>query len=216
MLDITVDLKSLTRELDDLQQRQIPFATAKALSALALDVQQAERARLRDVFTLRREQWADHSIKITHFAKKAEPWATIAISPPGGASRADILGKFETDTEKRPFKGTHVAIPIEAKRNKRDIITRANRPGALHLRQVGKRIIGDKRTFLVKTRGGQELILQRTGRGKRSGVRALYLLVERVTITPDLEYYVTAERVVGKNWERRWDDAIALALATAR
>lgn len=216
MIDITVDLSGLTEQLTDLPLLQIPFATSKALSALALDVQSEQRKRLHEIFTVRRDTWVGRSIKITHFAKKAEPWATIAVSPPGGASRADVLGKFESDTEKHAFQGHHVAIPIGAKRNKRDIITKANRPGALHLKQVGNRIVGDKRSFLVKLSDGREMILQRTGRGRRSSVRALYLLVERVTITPDLEFGLTGERVVGKQWERRMEEALEVALRTAR
>lgn len=218
MIDIKVDLSALTLGLSDLQQRQIPFAASKALNATALDVQAAERRRLREVFTLRREQWADQSIKITHFAKKSEPWATIAISPPGasGASRADVLGKFEMDTSKRSIAGRHVAIPIDARRNKRDIITKANRPGALNLRQVGNRIIGDKRTFLVKTAGGREFILQRTGRGARSSIRALFMLVDQVKLTPDLHYRLTAQATIDRVWERHFLTWLEQALATAR
>lgn len=217
-IDLKVDLTPFTLFLTDVERRQMPYASARALSALAIDVQQAERARLRQVFTLRREQWADRSIKITHFAKKKEPWARIAISPPGasGPSRADIFGKFETDREKRPFRGTHVAVPIEAKRNRRDIITRSNRPGQLHLRQVGNRIIGDKRTFLVTTSSGREFILQRYGRGKGSSTRALYMLVPRVAIVPDLEYGITGERTFDRKWWQRMDEALEVAMRTAR
>lgn len=175
MITVDIDIKSLTRGLTDLQQKQIPFAASKALNALGLDVQVKERLRLREVFTLRREAWADRSIKMTHFAKKTELWATVAISPPGGASRSDIFGKFETDTEKRPFSGSHIAIPIGAKRTKGDIVRANQRPKNMHLHSEGGRIVGDNGTYIVKLKDGRQLLLQRgaLSKGRLNAARGL-------------------------------------------
>lgn len=229
MPSIAVDTRSFRESLTDFQQRQIPFAQAKAINTLAINVQTAERLRLREVFTLRRESWADRSIKITHFAKKSEPWARIAISPPGasGAARADILGKFETETEKRPRAGGRtIAIPINARRNKRDIIYGKERPTAFHFRQVGNRVLGDRRTFLIRMPDGTGLILQRRRktaqarqlgyRGKDEGLIALYRLMPEVSITPDLHFEPTALHVITRDWVTSMEAALELALRTAR
>ncbi|MEO7457073.1 MAG: hypothetical protein ABIY52_12495 [Gemmatimonadaceae bacterium] len=162
MITIRVDTDQLTRDLRDTQTRQVPFALVKALNALASeDVQPAERRRLREVFTLRREAWADRSIKITHFAKKAEPFVTIAIKPPGTQDRSDILGKFEDQTEKRAIGGHGVAVPMDVKRTKGGMISKGKRPGALHLHREGGRVVGDNGTYIVRLADGRELLLQR-------------------------------------------------------
>lgn len=216
MPTIDVDFKSFMRDMTALQQEQIPFALKNGLNATALAVQTAERRRLREVFTIRQDVWADRSIKMTHFATKAERWATVAISPPGRADRSDILGKFETESSKQSIAGRHVAIPIAARRNKKDIVTKANRPSALHLRKEGNRVVGDKRTFLVNLKDGRQLILQRTGRGRRSDLRALFYLVERVQLTPDLHYMLTAEGTITREWNGLMEAALDQALRTAR
>lgn len=229
-IDLKVDLTPFTLFLTDIERRQMPYASARALSALAIDVQQAERARLREVFTLRREQWADRSIKITHFAKKKEPWARIAISPPGanGADRSNILGKFEDQTQKVPRDGHSIAIPVAESLGRKGtgIIPHRNRPSGLNFRANGGAIQGDRGTFLIRLPNGRGLILQRQGRGRgRRGARAhgssadtkvLYWLQPRVRITPDLHYVITAERTFDRRWWQRMDEALDAAMRTAR
>jgi hypothetical protein len=225
MISIDVDTDSLTREFTALQREQIPFAVSKALNAVGLDVQAREREQLRETFTLRRPEWADRSVKITHFAKKTELYTTVAISPPGG-NRGDILGKFETETEKRARDGHTIAIPIRARRNKRDIIVGKDRPKAFNFQQQGGRIVGDRGTFLVRRPDGTGLILQRARRsakgrtlgykGKDSSVFALYLLVPRAELQPDLRFVPTAMEVVGRLWETQFGIAFDAALASAR
>lgn len=212
MLSITIDASPALEHLDDISKRQLPFALFKSLNDTVLDVQKGEFAHQEDLFTLRRPEWVQRSNKIIHFAKKSEPWATIGIHPPGGDGRADILTKFETEKEKRPFSGTHVAIPIDAKRNKRDIILRGNRPGAFNFKQIGKAVRGDKGTFIVKTARGNELILQRT----RRGVFAWYLLVPRVPIEPDLHFERIARDIIDRRWAYHFKRWWAEALRTAK
>jgi hypothetical protein len=214
-LTITVDSANATRYLDDVARKQIPFAESKALSAVALAFQAAEFHGIEQRFTVRRESWVKRSIKITHFAKKKEPWATIAIQPPGtgGASRADILGKFERDTAKRSRRaGGLIAIPIGAKRTAHGIVRGRDRPHALDLHPVGQSIRGARHTFLVQTADGRALILQRTAQG----VRALYLLMPEVRIHPTLEFEATAQRVVAREWDEAFRVAFAHAMETAK
>jgi hypothetical protein len=224
---ITVDTDAFTKGMDELQEKQLPFARSKALNAVGVDVQLRERARLREVFTLRREAWADRSIKITHFATKTEAYTTVAIQPPGGEDRGDILGKFETDTEKTPFRSTHgIAVPIDVARNSRDIIPAAQRPSAFHLHQEGGRIVGDKGTYIVKLADGRELLLQRTNVSARGGKHAgrgtsargtlLYIFVPRVKIKADLRFVPSAADVVERMWQQRFGEAFTAAMASAR
>lgn len=226
MIDIVVDYKHVVRHLDDLAERQIPFALAKSLNDTVVapkgagsglvTVQGAERLQLRKAFELRQTAWADRSIKVTHFASKREPWATIGIHPPGaqGDSRADVLGKFEQDKEKRPKDGHTIAVPVSPriKRSNKGIIAKRDRPKAYNFVQVGKTIRGDRGTFIVRQPDGSGLILQRT----KKGVVALYALVTRAELDPDLHFVETAFATVDHVWAINMEKAFEEAMRTAR
>lgn len=226
MINIVVDYKHVVRHLDDLAERQIPFALAKSLNATVaaprsgssglVTIQGEERLQLRKAFELRRPEWADRSIKVTHFATKKEPWATIGIHPPGsaGGSRADILGKFETDREKKPKDGHTIAVPVSSriKRSNKGIISKRDRPRAYNFRQVGNAIRGDRGTFIVRNPDGSGWIFQRTKRG----VFPLYRLLTEVEIDPDLHFVETAFRTVDRVWTLNMQRALEEALRTAR
>lgn len=219
MIEITVDYRRAVRQLTDDGRKQIPYALAKAVNATVLDVQKAERANLRSKFELRRPAWADRSIKITRFAKKSDPTAIIGIHPPGDASRADILAKFETDTEKLPRSGT-IAVPVSrigvGRRKSTGIIPKRERPRAI--------LDGsNKGVFLVRKKMGavgEGIILQRLsfGRGKnrRSSVVALYYLVRRARIKNNLHFQLTALNAVDKTFVKHMTTEFDKAMKTAR
>lgn len=228
MITLDVDIAGCNDWLTDVGDRQLPFAASKMLNALALDVQAAERAHLRDIFTLRRPQWADRSIKITHFAKKTELWATVAVSPPGAPQKSDILGKFEDQTEKTPAQGGRsIVIPTaDTKRTAGGIISRGMRPRALHFQRAKNStgrgqytvFVGDRETVLLQRPDGSGLIVQKNGphkAGTRDGT-VLYVLRPSVRIRPELHFKAIGERVVLARTAERWDEAAALALSTAR
>lgn len=211
-MDITikVDHKKAVAQLNDDAERQIPFALAKGINETIKDVQTSERVNLRRKFTLRRPEWADRSVKITKFASKRDPSATIGIHPPGagGDERSDILGKFETDTVKEAHHG-RVAIPIAAKRTKRDIVRANQRPRA---------IIASGKAFVIEhtKNPAVQLIVRTIGRGRRRVLETLYLLVKRVRLTRKLEFRERAEQAVDRSWVTNMRKALAEALRTAR
>lgn len=176
-LTISVDIKGALAGLKQVREDQIPFATMTALNTMAfaprgaplspLSAQGAIRSLARETFTLRRPQFFDLSIKQTHKATKRELWATLAVDAPG--DRDDILAKFETDTEKRPHSGRTVAVPISTriKRNNQAIIAKRDRPAGYNFRNVGKKVIGDRGTFIVRRADGSGVILQRIAQRQR-------------------------------------------------
>lgn len=213
---------------------QVPFATSRAINRTALDFQKAQRSRLHAIFTLRRVRWAEQSIKIKPFATKRSPEARISIDPPGGGrTKADILGKFETETRKGPFRGRSVAVPTEhVPRTGAGVIRKGWRPAELFAdaRQhgVGKVFSrkgnvykGARGTFLIRRPGGKGVILQRHGgmaatTGHDPNVRPLYFLVPYVRITPELEFVETAKKTIERRWPENFREAFDRALRTAR
>lgn len=218
-MEITVDTRDLIKGLNDFEQRQVPYALSNTLNDVAKLTQYRVRQRMGSIFTVRRKQWVDNNVKITNFAKKGDLRAAVQIQSPGGGNRSDILAKFEDQTTKAPKSGRSIAVPVEAKRNKADIIAKGARPKAFNFRRVGgskalshnvtQRIKGgigrgalevyegDKRTVMIRNAQGKGVILQRVGRGKnRDGMRVLYYLTPRVTISPDLRFVLNAREAV--------------------
>lgn len=223
MIEIQVDARKALGQIHDDGVNQIPFALANAVNSTALDVQRAARNRARSVFTIRRPEWVDRSMKIKQFATKRNPTAIVGIHPPGatGAQRVDILGKFETDTQKLP-RGRSIAIPVSSriKRGNSGIISSRDRPKAYNFRQVGKKIIGDRGTFIIRKADGSGMIFQRVkgpkapkGMKRSSSIFALYILARRARIVPDLKFIPTAQNVVDTRFNahmvREFDKAVA-------
>ncbi len=190
---------------------QLAFATSVALNRTAEDGQAAVRARLGGEFTLRRKTFIERTIKIENRdrATKTKPFVIVGVD----AAR-NVLAKFELGGQKKPLAGKALAVPIDVKRNKSDIVTKSQRIKSLNLRKVqgktgGVRIQGDKRTFVA---GGA--VLQRMGR--RGKVRVLYAFKASVPIQPDLRFEETVVRTVSARWRPNFEGAFAFAIRTAR
>jgi hypothetical protein len=218
MIDVTVSVSDFNLDMRAVRDDQLPFAFKNALNDVGLNIQTQERRHMHDVFNVRREDWLDRSVKITHFASKSDLFVNVGIHPPGveGEGRKDVLTKFETDHEKKPFKGKFVAVPTGAKRTKKDIVRAAQRPAAFNFHREGKRILGDNRTFIVHKGPDVALILQRVGKGRRSQVRSLYLLLRSVDIEPDLLFEQNALGVVTRDIEAAFTRRLEEAMQSAR
>lgn len=205
--------------------RQIPYAASLALNDAAQAFQREQRSWTGQIFRIRQPEWVRKSVKIAHFAKKSELWADIGIHPPGGDERADILGKFEDQTEKTPFQGTHIAVPIGPNQGK--ILRAGQRFRDFHFQPHGAGYRGTHGTFIIRLDGQRLLVLQRLEHGrrfKRQGklvhVRPhdavpLFLLVPRIQIRPDLHFYENAERVLPEAFQAHWPLRLEEALSTA-
>jgi hypothetical protein len=180
--------------------KQIRFAAAVGLTRTAKDGQAAVSAKLADNFTLR-TRWYEPSNAMgirVKAAKKTDLAAEIK-------TKADWLEKFETGEEKLPRR-RFLAIPTSnVRRNKRDIITRANRPAQLR----------DKRTFLLETRRGLTLF-QRKYRGKRSFIVPLYLMRQHARTPKRPSFYAPARHAALTRFGKNFADALREAFATAR
>jgi hypothetical protein len=207
---------------------QIPFATSRALNEVTKLAQLAMRNRTGQVFDVRRKGWVDASVKITHFSSKyeGELYTSIGIHPPGGDERADILGKFETESVVLPHAGAHVVVPLGPNAGK--ILRQGQRFSDYHFVKKGNRWEGDRNAFMIPISAGRLLVLQRVAKrsrykrnGKTVNVRPhdampLFVLVPQVHITPNLEFEKTVRAVVEQAWPIVAPQMIDMALASAR
>lgn len=208
---IRIDIKDVAKHLDALAQSQLPFATAKAITQTGLDFQKAERARFKQIFTERRADFIEkQGVKlIGGIATKAKPSITFGVDP-----KASFLDKFELGGP-RPTRTGSIMIPEDVKRNKRDIVSRGNRPRSL---LDSKKRSGAGGVFLLTTQRGKLApgLYQRTGRGGRGGVILLYALEKKAQIPASLEFEQTFQTIVKKNWQTNFQTALADAIRTAK
>lgn len=131
-IDVRVDSSGLNKWLGFLAQDLIPYACARTLTMLAQDAQAEVRRELPRRFTIR-NTFVEKGVKIKPASKsnlQSEVYAQME-----GAFSLDFMLLQEEGGTKRP-RGQNLAIPVDAKRSKRDIVTQANRPKAL-LRKKG-------------------------------------------------------------------------------
>lgn len=177
-------------------ERNLRFGVAMGLTATATQAQTAVFGALRGTFTLR-GGWFQ---KTNRFGIKVKP-----------AKRDDLVAEVRTNADwlvphekgmvKTGRTGGRIAVPTEnARRNKRDIITRTNRPSALR----------GKRTFVIKTTRG-DVLFQRKYYGKRSYIVALYNIEPRVRIRRQSTFF----EPIGKVVRRRLDDNIKRGMIRA-
>jgi len=179
--------------------RQLPFAAAQTLNGLANGTQALTRDDVRGDFVLRKPTFILNTIYRKpgeDFANKSNLLAAVRVD-----DRRDLLAKFETGgTKQNP--DHRIAIPLAVRRNKRDIVTAANRPAAL---------LQKPRVAIVRN-----VIRQTIGKGRAAATRVLYLLRPSVTIPDKLNMRENAETIATRDFERIAGAAIDKALATAR
>lgn len=130
MINIQVDSSKVSRYLMDVASKQMPYAMARALTKTAQDIQADILRLLPSRFTLR-NQWVTKGVRITA-ARKTKLEASIF-------TKDNFMELQEKGGTKKP-RSANLAVPTSnARRNKRDIITKANRP----------RSLGDKAGYFI-------------------------------------------------------------------
>lgn len=199
-ISIKSDIKKAIKALDDLQRKQVPFATAKALTDTAKAVQKAVIAQA--------EKDLDNPMPFTkrgfyvQRATKANLIAVVGIK--------DIQDKY---LRTQIFGGT-------SKPNKRALLkpknVALNAYGNLPRNRV-KRLLARADVF-SGTVAGIDGIWQRLGKdGKaKRNVKLLIRYKKEQRYKPQYKFYETAEKVARSSFRRNFDNALAEALRSAR
>jgi uncharacterized protein (DUF4415 family) len=212
VIKFSIDPRKLVKDMNDVGERQIPFAMMKTLNNTAEDVQAEQQEHIARKFTLRRPTFILNTVKINRgdFATKDNLRAIVRIDPD-----RDVLSKFEDEGKKTAmFAPVHaIAIPIEAKRGKNDILANNMRPRALQLTQIfskgSNRIAeGLQRTFLIQKPDGSGGIFQRQGHGLGSTIHLLFKLKVTVPLPKSLKFVENATRVVNEKLPENWAEVV--------
>jgi hypothetical protein len=201
MITVKVDgINQAISMLSDLGRSQLPFATAKALTQLANESRAEIVKDLPSNFTLRNQWWRPGSqfgmnVKTAKKTDWPRPVAEVY-------TRAHWMIIQETGGVKRPVSGSNLAIPTRnVRRNKRDIITAANRPSGSAMAKAFKKTIGGD-SYLVKP--------------SKKSLLSMYLIKPSANVRKKFGFEITVREIVARRWSTVFSNAVADAIRTAR
>lgn len=180
--------------------RQAPFALAGTLNDLANLSQKRVKDSLGERFTLRRPKF----VRDTIYRKTGEDWANKEKLEAAFRvnDQFNFLAKFEEGGTNKAREGRFLALPVDVRRTKKDLITDKNKPAALL----------QKKSVRISNR----VILQTTGKVKSKVTKMLYLLIRSARIEPRLGMALTSKKVVEQEFDRVATKNITNALRTAK
>lgn len=206
MIDISVrfDVKALQKSLDAIASKQLSFATAQAINAVAKEVQAAQRVNMAKVldkptpFTL-------NSVGV-RLANKSSLTAIVYVKDIAAA----YLLPYEQGGRNK----------LNAKALIKPVDQKVNQYGNLP-RTTVKRLAAKKNVFVgkVKTKAGEvDGVWQRSKavRGRKAGLQLLIKFQDAHEATQRLGYQDLARKVVGASFRRELDAALARAMSSAR
>jgi len=192
-MKVESNIKEILNYTDALK-KQLPFALSKALNSTAERIREATLKGASDVLTLRGNWWKPR----TKYGFNVKPSTKTRLV-------ADIYTKadwmvMQEEGGIKTAKGM-IAIPtVDVKRNKKDIITKGNRPRAI------------KGAFKVTSKNGNEFIAKRV-RGK---LVVLYWLEKKATIKGVYQFHDIAHKTFNEFMSKDLGDAIEYAMRTAK
>jgi hypothetical protein len=206
-MNVESNIKAFTRRLDKIHRRQIPFATARALTWTAKEAQAAIQNQIPIIFKVSRKWWLAKQptgIKIRP-ATKIEPVAAVYTQ----AYFADLQERGGT---KIPFKGRGLLVPTE------QVPKYGRKSGGAKKVMTGKKIIrkggrsdGDPIVTMPNSVKG---IFRRRGK-KRLPIERLYTFAESALIHPRMNFRKLAAFVAKKEFDRQFKKSLSMAMKSA-
>ncbi|MDH4038437.1 MAG: hypothetical protein OEY32_14060 [Candidatus Krumholzibacteria bacterium] len=215
-IDLPIDSAQLVLRLRN-GQRRLAYAVVNAINNTAKRIQNAERRRVDEEFTVRKKDFIRREAAIIKpFAnvRAARPYAEIAV----GQKPRLLLSAFERGAERKPFTpaARSVAEPVvggPARPRFAQPVTPELRVGKLRFdrTKTGRRrasVIRTK-TYLVSKVG----IFQRIG---KATTHAVYLFTRGKKLAPRLHFVETAEKEADKWFREEMEREVVNAIARAR
>jgi len=222
-----VDFRATVRALNEIQKKQVPFATAKSLTDLAKAGQAAVRVNTEKKFDLRAKAFIKRNIRITP-AKKREVRTGKAFS----AVRTDpkiksfMVGHEKGETRKA-MKSRRISVPGT------DLVKKAFRKasGGVKRRFLPSTLLKDfkgdrgvrgpktksrvKKPFIILGKNGVPLVVRRISK-KRKPLEILYSFKKFVKIDKKWGFEKTVKGIVQFKAKRIFEMNLKKALASAK
>lgn len=194
LIDLRFDAVPLVSFLERDVQKQVPFATALALTRTAALTQDAIREDLPRHFTIR-STWISKGIRATR-AKKSRLVAEVG-------SRDAFMARQVFGGVKESVDGGLVAVPREIRKTPEQRTTRARWPG---------RLLSKRNHFIAPLPSGDLGVFRRM----RSGLRLLYVLTDSVEVERRWPFFELAWAEIHREWPHQQIKAMIDALKTSR
>lgn len=190
------NVKEFTRGLDKIQKKQVPFATARALTWTAQDAQKGIIQRIPRIFNVSKKWWLKQQptgIKITP-AKKIRLISSVY-------TMAYFAALQEMGGTKRPHRSSILIIPT-----KKVPKSRRKSGGA-------KAMLKNKNVFSTKT-----AIFRKKGGKKRKNqkLELLYIKEQSANVRARFSFARTVKTIANRKFSRNFIKSLEMALKTAR
>ena len=196
MITVRANFGALTRNLDDLARKQVPFATARALTHMADAAAVANRRALPSIFD-RPTPFTMRGIAVEP-ARKSRLVARVFVRD----KQAEYLVLQETGGTRRPERRA-LLMPKAAPRNAYGNLPRR---GVAALKR-------QKDVFVGRTESGRGGIFRRLANDK---IQPLILFIDQAKYKPRFGFKGRVIKVANATMAPAFRQALAKALATAR
>lgn len=211
MISVQVDPRRFNRWLTAQAQKQVPFATAKALTNLAKGAQESLRSDIQRNMTIRRP-WALKGIQVKAAQKRDGLNGMYAEVGSKDWYMADQLDDKSSD-RKAPS-GRKQFLPYAARKGgKASMIPKGLRPAAVTQRAKSEGGSEDGKYFFKRGRGGRSMVYQNL-KGKK--LKLLYTVGDVQTIKPKLSLSESVRRAVAGKAEREFIRQMQAAIRSAK
>lgn len=219
---ITTNATQLAHALGDVYGKEIPFATARALTDVAFGVQRVEKSEMARALTLR-NKFSQSGVQVNPAERRDWPNTQAEV---GIERRRSYLIDHVTGGKRPGGKHGRAILEQEDLRSKSGRIPSGKRPGAMIERamrakqaQKARRTRGgaDKRLpFLFYSRKwGNEVLAQRTG-AERYPLRIVYAFRKGVSIKREYPFDLIAGREVNRSYYAAFDRRLRQAIASGK
>ena len=215
-ISVKNDIKQLTKDLNKVHSRQIPFAVSNALSTLAFDCRKTLQTILPDYID-KPTPFTTRSIQVKKASKKrliAEVGfasKTFGRLPKNaGTVPADYMSLQITGGTRQPKKQ---AIPVPTKH------LRTNKYGSIPKGRISK-LLADKDKYFSGTPKGLDKsaagIWQRMGKKKPGKIRMVVAWEPKADYQKRFPFKRIMTKTIKQNFRKRFDNSLRKALETAR
>ncbi len=202
-IEIKTDFSEALKGLDNLAYKNVPFASAVALTRLAKMSREELRSRLPGDFTLR-NTWVSKGITIESANKKDWPNQSASVG-----SRDYFMALHAVGGIKKPKSGTNLSLPKAIRQSETDLIKKKDRPAQL-LRKKGKNA-----PYIFTSKKGKKMIavnLEGPSRIRNFSRTILYTFSRQARVKPDWPINERTNLIVQRQYFKVFGQALGEAI----
>ncbi|WP_317201470.1 hypothetical protein [Janthinobacterium sp.] len=222
-IDVRSNLRTLTRSLNDLTRKQVPFAIAQALNSVAKRVKAAEEQNIRATFK-KPTPFTQNSLGVSR-ASKANPVATVFVKSiaakylapyeTGGVHKLNSRALLNPKNLKLNQYGQLPKAVLASLKARPDIFIGRVKTKAGMVNGVWQRVTDAKRVTLLNSKGKRLRGLNRAT-AQPGHLKLILRFGDALPVNKKLNYGLRAKQVVERYLAADFNAAIEAALRTAR